>query len=152
MAFLTLMAIGNHQWVWGALVMELSVTLEIMVLIYAHGKHMYWPYIFLLWSGRLYLCNVFLDPRQYWHFYWWHLSMMCEVRYFCVHMCMTLFYNCCDQYFHYICWQVYIDDALNERWWVDCSWCKCLVENIVTAFGTKQPAAHLIPSDNTLGK
>ncbi|XP_047536881.1 integrator complex subunit 1 [Vanessa atalanta] len=47
--------------------------------------------------------------------------------------------------------KVYIEDALNERWWVDCSWCKCLVENIVTAFGTKQPAAHLIPSDNTLG-
>ncbi|CAH0728666.1 unnamed protein product, partial [Brenthis ino] len=47
--------------------------------------------------------------------------------------------------------KVYIEDALNERWWVDCSWCKCLVENIVTAFGTKQPAPHLIPTDNTLG-
>lgn len=47
--------------------------------------------------------------------------------------------------------QVYIEDALNERWWVDCSWCKCLVENIVTAFGTKQPAPHLIPTDNNLG-
>ncbi|CAH2044847.1 unnamed protein product, partial [Iphiclides podalirius] len=47
--------------------------------------------------------------------------------------------------------KVYIEDALNERWWVDCSWCKCLVENIVTAFSTKQPPPHLIPSDNTLG-
>ncbi|CAK1547521.1 unnamed protein product [Leptosia nina] len=47
--------------------------------------------------------------------------------------------------------KVYLDDALNERWWVDCSWCKCLVENIVTAFSTKQPPTHLIPSDNTLG-
>ncbi|CAG5004493.1 unnamed protein product [Parnassius apollo] len=47
--------------------------------------------------------------------------------------------------------KVYIEDALNERWWVDCSWCKCLVENIVTAFGTKQPPSHLIPTDNTLG-
>ncbi|XP_013170475.1 PREDICTED: integrator complex subunit 1 [Papilio xuthus] len=47
--------------------------------------------------------------------------------------------------------KVYIEDALNERWWVDCSWCKCFVENIVTAFNTKQPPSHLIPSDNTLG-
>ncbi|XP_061384409.1 integrator complex subunit 1 [Danaus plexippus] len=47
--------------------------------------------------------------------------------------------------------KVYIEDALNERWWVDCSWCKCLVENILTAFGTKQPPAHLIPTDNSLG-
>ncbi|XP_045502451.1 integrator complex subunit 1 [Colias croceus] len=47
--------------------------------------------------------------------------------------------------------KVYLDDALNERWWVDCSWCKCLVDNIVTAFSTKQPPPHLIPSDNTLG-
>ncbi|XP_052744112.1 integrator complex subunit 1 isoform X2 [Bicyclus anynana] len=47
--------------------------------------------------------------------------------------------------------KVYIEDALNERWWVDCAWCKCLVENIVTAFGTKQPAAHLLPGDSTLG-
>ncbi|KAI8424722.1 hypothetical protein MSG28_006676 [Choristoneura fumiferana] len=47
--------------------------------------------------------------------------------------------------------KVYIEDALNERWWVECSWCKCLVENIVTAFSTKQPPPHLIPSDNTLG-
>ncbi|KAI5634588.1 integrator complex subunit 1 [Phthorimaea operculella] len=47
--------------------------------------------------------------------------------------------------------KVYIEDALNERWWVECSWCKCLVENIVTAFNTKTPPSHLIPSDNTLG-
>ncbi|KOB64886.1 Integrator complex subunit 1 [Operophtera brumata] len=47
--------------------------------------------------------------------------------------------------------KVYIEDALNERWWVECSWCKCLVENIITAFGTKQPPPHLIPTDNTLG-
>ncbi|KAJ2944701.1 hypothetical protein O0L34_g4058 [Tuta absoluta] len=47
--------------------------------------------------------------------------------------------------------KVYIEDALNERWWVECSWCKCLVENIVTAFSTKTPPSHLIPSDNTLG-
>ncbi|XP_045530676.1 integrator complex subunit 1 [Pieris brassicae] len=47
--------------------------------------------------------------------------------------------------------KVYLDDALNERWWVDCSWCKCLVENIVTAFSTKQPPPHLIPTESTLG-
>ncbi|KAL0868839.1 hypothetical protein ABMA27_007195 [Loxostege sticticalis] len=47
--------------------------------------------------------------------------------------------------------KVYIEDALNERWWVECSWCKCLVENIVTAFNTKHPPPYLIPSDNTLG-
>ncbi|XP_049878079.1 integrator complex subunit 1 [Pectinophora gossypiella] len=47
--------------------------------------------------------------------------------------------------------KVYIEDALNERWWVECSWCKCLVDNIVTAFNTKVPPSHLIPSDNTLG-
>ncbi|VVD04344.1 unnamed protein product [Leptidea sinapis] len=47
--------------------------------------------------------------------------------------------------------KVYIEDALNERWWVDCTWCKCLVENIVTAFGTKQPPSHLIPTDSALG-
>ncbi|XP_045776448.1 integrator complex subunit 1 isoform X2 [Maniola jurtina] len=49
--------------------------------------------------------------------------------------------------------KVYIEDALNERWWVECAWCKCLVDNIVTAFGTKQPPAHLIHTliHNTLG-
>ncbi|XP_063831624.1 integrator complex subunit 1-like [Ostrinia nubilalis] len=47
--------------------------------------------------------------------------------------------------------KVYIEDALNERWWVECSWCKCLVENIVTAFNTKHPPPYLIPSENTLG-
>ncbi|CAH1637960.1 unnamed protein product [Spodoptera littoralis] len=45
---------------------------------------------------------------------------------------------------------VYIEDALNERCWVECSWCKCFVENVVTAFSTKQPPSHLIPTDNTL--
>ncbi|CAG9789541.1 unnamed protein product [Diatraea saccharalis] len=47
--------------------------------------------------------------------------------------------------------KVYIEDALNERCWVECSWCKCLVENIITAFNTKQPPSYLIPSENTLG-
>ncbi|XP_075983075.1 integrator complex subunit 1 [Anticarsia gemmatalis] len=47
--------------------------------------------------------------------------------------------------------KVYIEDALNERCWVECSWCKCFVENVVTAFSTKQPPTHLIPTDNTLG-
>ncbi|CAB3249536.1 unnamed protein product [Arctia plantaginis] len=47
--------------------------------------------------------------------------------------------------------KVYIEDALNERCWVECSWCKSFVENVVTAFSTKQPPAHLIPTDNTLG-
>ncbi|CAH1637956.1 unnamed protein product [Spodoptera littoralis] len=46
--------------------------------------------------------------------------------------------------------KVYIEDALNERCWVECSWCKCFVENVVTAFSTKQPPSHLIPTDNTL--
>ncbi|XP_063367697.1 integrator complex subunit 1 [Cydia amplana] len=46
--------------------------------------------------------------------------------------------------------KVYIEDALNERWWVECSWCKCLVENIATAFSTKTPPPHLIPSDSAL--
>lgn len=47
--------------------------------------------------------------------------------------------------------KVYIEDALNERCWIECSWCKCFVENVVTVFGTKQPPSHLIPTDNTLG-
>ncbi|KAG6442018.1 integrator complex subunit 1 isoform X2 [Manduca sexta] len=47
--------------------------------------------------------------------------------------------------------KVYIEDALNERWWVDCAWCKCLVENIVTAFGTKHPPPSLKPTESTLG-
>ncbi|XP_037876176.1 integrator complex subunit 1 isoform X3 [Bombyx mori] len=47
--------------------------------------------------------------------------------------------------------KVYIEDALNERWWVECSWCKCLVENILTAFGTKHPPASLKPTESTLG-
>ncbi|XP_041969387.1 integrator complex subunit 1 [Aricia agestis] len=47
--------------------------------------------------------------------------------------------------------KVYIEDALNERWWVECLWCKCLVENIVTAFGTKHPPPHLIPTESSIG-
>ncbi|XP_077300156.1 integrator complex subunit 1 isoform X2 [Arctopsyche grandis] len=48
--------------------------------------------------------------------------------------------------------KVYIEDALNERWWVDCSWCKCFVDNIATAFLTTAPPGHLMPNDNnTLG-
>lgn len=89
---------------------------------------MYWQSIaksYMSYNSR-YLCH----PLQYKSIVWTNKLSMCLIGYE----------------------QVYIEDALNERWWVECSWCECLVENMVTAFSTKQPPPHLIPSDNALGQ
>ena len=40
--------------------------------------------------------------------------------------------------------QVYIDDLLGERVWVDREDCKGFVDNILTAFTTKAPPKHLL--------
>ena len=40
--------------------------------------------------------------------------------------------------------QVYIDDLLGERVWVDREDCKGFVDNILTAFTTKAPPKHLM--------
>jgi integrator complex subunit 1 len=44
-------------------------------------------------------------------------------------------YNCVTQ--------VYIDDALGERVWVDRADCKGFVDNIVTAFNTNAPTGGI---------
>lgn len=42
--------------------------------------------------------------------------------------------------------QIYIDDAINERVWVDHEECSSFIENVCTAFGTKiPPKAMLLP-------
>ena len=43
--------------------------------------------------------------------------------------------------------QLYLDDALNERVWVDMEECKGFVDNITTAFNTRQPPKSLLPQD-----
>ncbi|GCB67444.1 hypothetical protein scyTo_0005129 [Scyliorhinus torazame] len=40
--------------------------------------------------------------------------------------------------------EVYIEDSLGERIWVDSPQCKTLVENIQTAFGTKMPPKSML--------
>lgn len=35
--------------------------------------------------------------------------------------------------------QVYLDDSLGDRMWVDQAECRTFVENVLTAFGTKLP-------------
>ena len=40
--------------------------------------------------------------------------------------------------------QVYIEDSLGERIWVDSSHCKNFVDNIQTAFGTKMPPKSML--------
>lgn len=41
-------------------------------------------------------------------------------------------------------WQVYIEDSLGERIWVDSPHCKTFVENIQTAFNTKMPPKSML--------
>lgn len=46
----------------------------------------------------------------------------------------------------------YIEDAINERVWVDYEECSVLVDNICTAFGTKTPPKSMLQPDmNTVG-
>lgn len=40
--------------------------------------------------------------------------------------------------------QVYIEDSLGERIWVDSSHCKSFVDNIQTAFNTKMPPKTML--------
>lgn len=43
--------------------------------------------------------------------------------------------------------KVYVEDAVNERNWVDSPECKTFVDNIVTAFGTKIPPKSMMSQD-----
>ena len=43
-----------------------------------------------------------------------------------------------------LCFQVYMEDSLGERIWVDRSDCRAFVQNIQTAFNTKIPSSHLL--------
>lgn len=45
--------------------------------------------------------------------------------------------------------QVYIEDSLGERIWVDSSHCKTFVDNIQTAFGTKMPPKSMLLQADT---
>lgn len=45
--------------------------------------------------------------------------------------------------------KLYIDDATNDRVWVDHEDCSVFVENICTAFGTRMPPKHLLVPDAT---
>lgn len=45
--------------------------------------------------------------------------------------------------------QVYIEDSLGERIWVDSSHCKNFVDNIQTAFGTKIPPKSMLLQADT---
>ena len=45
--------------------------------------------------------------------------------------------------------QVYIEDSLGERIWVDSSHCKNFVDNIQTAFGTKMPPKSMLLQTDT---
>lgn len=45
--------------------------------------------------------------------------------------------------------QVYIEDSLGERIWVDSSQCKNFVDNIQTAFGTKMPPKSMLLQADT---
>lgn len=48
--------------------------------------------------------------------------------------------------------RIYIDDAINERVWVDYDDCAALVENICTAFGTRVPPKSMLqPELSVLG-
>lgn len=57
-----------------------------------------------------------------------------------------------------VCWcsllmtallQVYIEDSLGERIWVDSCHCKNFVDNIQTAFGTKMPPKSMLLQADT---
>ena len=43
--------------------------------------------------------------------------------------------------------QVYLEDALGERVWVDRQDCKLFVDNILTAFNTKIPPSSMLQSE-----
>lgn len=45
--------------------------------------------------------------------------------------------------------QVYIEDSLGERIWVDSSHCKTFVDNIQTAFNTKMPPKTMLLQTET---
>lgn len=45
--------------------------------------------------------------------------------------------------------QVYIEDSLGERIWVDSSHCKNFVDNIQTAFTTKMPPKSMLLQTDT---
>lgn len=45
--------------------------------------------------------------------------------------------------------QVYIEDSLGERIWVDSSHCKTFVDNIQTAFSTKMPPKSMLLQTDT---
>lgn len=45
--------------------------------------------------------------------------------------------------------QIYIDDAINERVWVDYDDCSAFVENICTAFGTRVPPKSMLQPELT---
>lgn len=63
--------------------------------------------------------------------------------YFC-HAWALLIICPSDVYF-----QVYIEDSLGERIWVDSSHCKNFVDNIQTAFGTKMPPKSMLLQADT---
>ncbi|KAB0795233.1 hypothetical protein PPYR_12072 [Photinus pyralis] len=46
--------------------------------------------------------------------------------------------------------KLYVEDALGDRTWIDNPYCKPFVENIVTAFNTKQPPKVLFTSETWL--
>ncbi|KAF5278356.1 hypothetical protein FQA39_LY05845 [Lamprigera yunnana] len=46
--------------------------------------------------------------------------------------------------------KVYVEDALGDRIWIDNLYCKAFVDNIVTAFSTKQPPKVLFTSETWL--
>jgi len=43
--------------------------------------------------------------------------------------------------------QVYMDDSLGDRVWVDRTDCQAFVENVQTAFGTKLPSDSMLASE-----
>ena len=47
--------------------------------------------------------------------------------------------------------QLYIDDSLGERMWVDSDDCKPFVDGILTAFGTKMPSRLSQLGENDVG-
>lgn len=46
-------------------------------------------------------------------------------------------------------WQVYIEDSLGERIWVDSPHCKTFVDNIQTAFNTRMPPKSMLLQGET---
>lgn len=47
--------------------------------------------------------------------------------------------------------RIYMDDAINERVWVDLEECASFVDNICTAFGTRTPPKSMLAVDNPTG-